>query len=575
MTRILQTRGTAWCEKEVTSAGLLVDGDDYFKAFYDAALGAQRTILLSGWQFDSEVALLRGKDAEGAALPVTQALPFDPHAVEDDDEDRSLFVRGIGSLWRRLFSSALFVLASLAATAGCTSNSAPPPASAAREAAPTSPLSALVRAALASRGAHKLASSLADEVGPRLAGSPGDASAVAWAERTMRALGLSNVHSEPVAVPVWHRGMDRARIVSAGVADLALDVSALGWSGSTAEEGIEAEVVRVATVGELASLGDDAVRGKIVFVDAFMKRTPDGSGYGEAVPVRYLAQKAATARNASAVLIRSVGTDDRYAHTGSTNRDANPALPIGALSNASADLLARALTSGPVRMRLVMTSKRMPDAPSANVVGELRGTGKPDEIVLLAAHLDSWDTGRGAIDDGAGCGVVLDAVRLLASERPQRTIRVVLFAAEENSLAGGKEYARAHAGELEGIVLALEVDGGTDRVQAVRFLGDPVKASMLRAITAPLASLGLAFSEDRGHSGADISPLVAQGVPAIDLRQDTSRYFDIHHTAGDTSDKLDAEGLAQVTAVVAHVALHAADATTSFGRVPVTLRARD
>jgi len=393
--------------------------------------------------------------------------------------------------------------------------------------------------------------------------------------RTMQGLGLANVHSEPVAVPVWRRGEDRAQLVGAGATDRALDVSALGWSGSTAAEGVEAEVLRVATVGDLAKLGDDAVRGKIVFVDSIMKRTPDGSGYGDAVMTRYLAQTAAAAKNASAVVIRSVGTDERYAHTGSTNRDANPALPIGALSNASADLLARSLTSGPVRMRLVMTSKRMPDAPSANVVGELRGSQKPDEVVLLAAHLDSWDTGRGAIDDGAGCGVVLDAVRLLATERPQRTVRVVLFAAEENSLAGGKEYARAHAAELEGIVLALEVDGGTDRVQQLRFRGDPARASTVRAMAAPLASLGLAFSEDHGHSGADISPLIAQGVPTIDLRQDASRYFDIHHTAGDTSDKLDAEGLAQVTAVVAHLALQAADASVSFGRVPLSLRARD
>ena len=430
-----------------------------------------------------------------------------------------------------------------------------------------------VRDALASREAHRFAASLADEVGPRLAGSPGAAAAVAWAARTMRSIGLANVHAEPVLVPVWRRGEDRAQIV--GAQERVLAVNALGWSGSTSAEGIEAEVVRVATIDELAKLEGDAVRGKIVFVDSAMRRTSDGSGYGEAVPTRYRAQKLAGERGAFAALIRSVGTDNLYPHTGSTNRDAVPALPIGALSNRSADLLSSDLAAGPVRMRLVLTSQRLPDERSANVVGELRGDGKPDEIVLLAAHLDSWDTGRGAIDDGAGCGVVLDAIRLLAREKRGRTVRVVLFAAEENSLAGGKQYAKAHAAELSRIVLAVEVDGGTDRVVAMRFLGDPANAPALRAIAEPLAPLGVAFSEDRGHSGADISPLVAQGVPAVDLRQDVSRYFDIHHTAADTSDKLDAGALAQVTAVVTHVALRAADAKISFGRVPAALRERD
>ena len=472
------------------------------------------------------------------------------------------------------------IAAFLVATAACTSCSAPPTVREPRS-TPRPPLPAelarpaVARAALASREAHRLASSLADEVGPRLAGSPGDAAAVAWALQAMRGLGLANVHAEPVVVPVWRRGEDRARIVTAGAAVRPLDVSALGWSGSTSDDGIDAEIVRVATVDELAKLPDAAVVGKIVFVDSPMRRTADGSGYGEAVATRYRAQTAAAARGALAALIRSVGTDDRYPHTGTTNRVPALLLPIGALSNASADILARETASGPVRMRLIMTSRRLPDAASANVVGEIQGREKPDEIVLLAAHLDSWDTGRGALDDGAGCGVVLDALRILASEKPARTVRVVLFAAEENSLAGGKQYAKAHAGELERIVLAMEVDGGTGKVVSMRFVGDPASAPAMRSIAEPLAALGLQFSDDRGHSGADIGPLVAAGVPAVDLRQDVSHYFDIHHTAGDTSDKLDASALAQVTAVVAHLALRAADVNVSFGRVPPSLRERE
>lgn len=473
---------------------------------------------------------------------------------------------------------ASFLTLSLIA-AGCAGTPAPAPrepgssGTAARSSGP--PFSAVVRAALGSREAHRLAASLADEVGPRLAGSPGDAAAVKWAERTMRSLELENVHLEPVVVPVWRRGEDHARIVTAGAGEHTLDVSALGWSGSTTPEGIETAVVRVATVDDLAKLSDDAVRGKIVFVDSPMRRTSDGSGYGEAVATRYRAQTMAGAKGAVAALIRSVGTDEHHPHTGSTNRGAVPGLPIGALSNGSAALLAREIAAGPVRVRLVLTSERLPDERSANVVGEIRGSKKPEEIVLLAAHLDSWDTGRGAVDDGAGCGVVLDAIRLVAKQKPERTVRVVLFAAEENSRAGGTQYAVAHADELGRIALALEVDEGTDRVSSLRFIGDPATAPAVRSIAEPLASLGVQLTTGKGHPGADIEPLASQGVPAVDLGQDASRYFDIHHTRGDTSDKLDAEALAQVTAVVAHVALRAADATVSFGRVPKSARASD
>lgn len=389
----------------------------------------------------------------------------------------------------------------------------------------------------------------------------------------MRDLKLANVHLEPVVVPVWRRGEDRARIVTTGAGDRALDVNALGWSGSTEANGTEAEVVRVATIDDLEKLSDEAVRGKIVFLDSPMKRTSDGSGYGRAVASRYSGQSVAGAKGAAATLIRSVGTDQVFPHTGSTNRNTTAGIPIGALSNASADLLAREIAAGPVRVRLVLTSKRMPDERSANVVGEIVGREKPEEIVLLGAHLDSWDTGRGAVDDGAGCGAVLDAMRVLSTEKPARTVRVVLFAAEENSRAGGTQYAEAHAGELEKIVLALEVDGGTDRVVSMRFLGDAATMPTLRSIAEPLAPLGVQFIDSHaGYPGADITPLATRGVPTVDLGQDLSRYFDIHHTPGDTADKLDGEALAQVTAVVAHVALRAADAGVAFGRVPQAQR---
>ncbi len=432
------------------------------------------------------------------------------------------------------------------------------------------------RAALASHGASDAVRELTTEVGPRLAGSPGDAAAVAWALRAMAARGLVNVHAEKVTVPRWERGVETASITAPFPHKLS--VTALGGSIATPEGGVEAEVVEVDTLESLAKLGDAAVGGKIVFVNKPMHRAKDGKGYGEAVGVRGRAAIEAASKGALAVVIRSVGTDhNRTPHTGAMRRDkaATRAIAAGALSVPDAELLHRVLEERPhARLKLEIGAKWMPDAESANVVGEVRGTDRDQEIVLIGAHLDSWDLASGAIDDGAGCGVVLEAGRLLAARaaRPRRTVRVVLFAAEENSLAGGEAYAKAHAAEAARHVVAIEADSGTDRAYMLRVIGGEGAAARAAAFASRLSALGIGFTEELASGGADISPLRALGVPVMDLEQDMSTYFDLHHTANDTFDKIDASALSQVAAAFATVVESAADMDGDLGRVPEAKR---
>jgi len=357
-----------------------------------------------------------------------------------------------------------------------------------------------------------------------------------------------------------------------------LAVTALGWSGATPKEGITAEVVEVESLAALQALSPDAVKGKIVFVNVPMDRSEDGRGYGKAIGARLVGPVAAMKLGAAAFVVRSLGTaSDRFPHAGSTflRESANP-IPAGALSTLDAELLHRADALGHVKMKLVLGPERAEDAQSANVVGEIVGTTKKDEIVLLGAHLDSWDLGRGAIDDAAGCGIVLEAARLVGARAPHRTVRVVLFAAEENSTAGAKAYFAAHGADASRFVLAMEADSGTDRARFVRFLGDPSRVDDFHAIARALAPLGITEKEgDDVHAGTDVSPLVGAGVPTIEVRQDASHYFDIHHSAIDTSDKLDAAALAQVASAFAEIASRVADMDGDLGRVPESKRKSD
>ena len=430
----------------------------------------------------------------------------------------------------------------------------------------------LQRAILGGQGAASVVESLTTEVGPRLAGSPGDRLAVAWALRAMRERGLANVRAEPVKVPVWERGVETASILGAVPRPLA--VSTLGWSGATPPRGIEADVVRFDSMDALTSADPKAVAGKIVFLDVRMRESGESTGYGAAVGARFHGPMEAAKKGAVAVVIRSISADSsRVPHTGNMHKekDIRSALPAGALSNADADLLERTLAAhGSVRLALNLRPRWLPDADSANVVGEIRGREIPAEVVLVGAHLDSWDLGEGALDDGAGCGIVLEAGRALAAlpTKPRRSIRVVLFAAEENSLAGGKQYAKVHASEVAGHVAALEADFGTGRVVHVKVLGAPDARSRFSTIAHMLAPLGVTAPDDAASGGVDVWPLRALGVPVVDLDQEPVHYFDTHHSANDTFARIDGATLSQATAVFATAAWALAEMNGDLGRVP-------
>src|SRR5262245_34664666 len=321
--------------------------------------------------------------------------------------------------------------------------------------------------ATAGTAAFDHVSSLVTEVGPRFAGSPGDAAAVRWAMNKLASLGFSRVRSQDVLVPHWVRGSCEVSITTPFPQPLV--AIALGGSVGTGEDGIEAQVVEVASLDALNAMPAANVNGKIVFINQRMERTRDVSGYVAAVKSRTDGPSAAGKMGAAALVIRSVGTsDNRIAHTGSLIYKVDaPRIPAFALSNPDADLLARQLAAGkPVRLRVRSTARELPPMWSANVIGEIPGRERPNEIVLLGAHLDSWDLAQGAIDDGAGVAIVVEAARLIGKleRRPARTIRVVLFANEEFGLSGAKEYARLIGEEHNKHVIAMEADSGTGPV---------------------------------------------------------------------------------------------------------------
>jgi hypothetical protein len=330
-------------------------------------------------------------------------------------------------------------------------------------------------------------------------------------------------------------------------------------------------VIEAASVADMQKLGPDAVRGKIVFLDPIMRRTRDGSGYGEAVSARSSGARAAQALGAVALLIRSIGTDhDRVAHTGAKRKDDHE-IPAAALSVPDAETLHRVLElDRGTRVHLTLTPRLLADADSANVVGNVPGRERPGEIVLVGAHLDSWDLGTGAIDDGAGVAIALETGRLIASlpQHPRRTVRVVLFANEEHGLDGAKTYARMHADEVAAHVVATEADLGGDAVYAVQWMGDPAAHERFVALARALAPLSVERDESAGGAGADVTPLQELGVPILELKQDASRYFDLHHTANDTLDKIDPPTLARAAAAFATAVWTAAEMEGDFGRIP-------
>ena len=424
--------------------------------------------------------------------------------------------------------------------------------------------------ALKGTAAYEHVESLVTEVGPRFAGSPGDAAGVRWAMERLAKLGFSNVRSQDVLVPRWIRGS--CEVILMGSTPMPLTAVALGGSVGTAEEGLEAQVVRVDSFETLQKLDATAAANKIIFVDYKMQRSRDGSGYGDAVRSRVQGPSVAAKLGAVALVIRSVGTsDDRIAHTGTLIYAIDaPRIPAFAISNPDADLLARQVQSRKsVRLRLKSTSRELPATWSANVIGEIRGTDRAQEIVLLGAHLDSWDVGQGAVDDGAGVAIVIEAARLISKidRKPSRTVRVVLFANEEFGLSGAREYAKQLGDEAARHVIAMEADTGVGPVWQIE---SQVAAESLPAIAGihqVLQPLEVELGGNEASGGADIGPLRALGVPVLDLALDATLYFDVHHTNNDTLLKVDPKILNQSVAAYATAAYLAAMKQGDFGRL--------
>ncbi len=425
---------------------------------------------------------------------------------------------------------------------------------------------ALIEKAQASTLGWDLVESLTTEIGPRLAGSDAEARARNWAVAKLTELGFTNVHIEEFELEGWRRGE-----ISLHVGDpypQRLVATALGGSIGTPVGGIEASIVRFETVKALKDAKIGSLKGKIAFVDEIMTRTQRGSGYGVAVQKRSSGPSLAAERGAVALLIRSAGTDyQRNAHTGGLRYDdAQPRIPAAALSNNDADQLARLLAlKGDITLNLSMSSKRIGKVTSGNVVADVVGSEYPDEIVLLGAHLDSWDEGTGAIDDGTGVAIVTAAAKLVADqEQPKRTIRIVLFGSEEPGLIGAKAYLEAHRDTLDKIIMVSESDFGPGQVWRMDTgiaKADEAKADAILQVLRPL---GVLPGDRTASGGSDVSVLSSAGVPAISMGQNGWDYFDLHHTPNDTLDKIDPEDLAQNIAVYAAFALMVANTEGGF-----------
>lgn len=427
--------------------------------------------------------------------------------------------------------------------------------------------------------AYEIVESLTMEVGPRSAGSAGDKAAVAWAVQKLGDLGFENVRAEEVDVPHWDRGILNASIVAPFPQPLV--ATSLGGSPGTPAEGIEAEVVRVESLVDLRALSNDDLGGRIAYVDHEMQRARDGAGYSVAGRIRTCAHYIAAERGALATFIRSAGTSThRVPHTGTMlNNKIPPTIPAIALANADADILSYQFRSGkPVTLSLSSSAQHYPREKSANVVGEIPGQGDLDhELVLLAAHLDSWDLGTGAIDDGAGVAIVTAAAKMIKDrgDAPRRTIRVVLFANEEFGLDGAEQYEREHAASIKDHVVGLEADSGAGRVWRFSSQVADDALHLVDEIQALLEPIGLERGDNKAGGGADLGPMRKVGMPVFSITHDDTYYFDYHHTPDDTLDKIDRNDLNQSVAAYVAVAYVAANIEDNFGRLqPHTRRER-
>ena len=414
----------------------------------------------------------------------------------------------------------------------------------------------IIGAALVSDHAYTRLAYLTDQIGNRISGSPALERAIEWALAEMKRDGLDNVRGEKVMVPHWVRGDESLEITAPR--PFKLTMLGLGNSVGTPAEGITADAVVVRNFAELDALGEK-VRGKIVVFNAPF------TNYGATVQYRGSGPSRAARYGAVAAIVRSVTPVSLQSpHTGGMNYDPQqPKIPAAAISIEGAELLQRMYDRGErTTLRLKMEAKFLPDAESANVIAELRGSEKPDEIVVIGGHFDSWDVGQGAHDDGGGCIMAWEAVRLLKELglRPRRTIRVVLYTNEENGLRGGTAYHDAHRAELAKHIFAIESDSGTYRPEGLGLAATAppqVRANLIEIakLLKGIAADGIAAT----GGGADIGPIMREGVPGASLDVEGSHYFDIHHTNSDTLDKIDPRDLQLCVATMAVFAYTIAD----------------
>lgn len=405
--------------------------------------------------------------------------------------------------------------------------------------------------------AYDIVEGLTTEIGPRQGGTEAEQRARDWAVAKLKALRFSNVREEKFDMPTWVRGEEKAWVISPYQMPMA--ITALGNSGSTGETPLEGDIAYFPTFDALVAADPATVKGKIAFVDHQMKRTQDGSSYGQFGRARFAGPNIAAKKGAIAIVIRSIGTDShRNPHTGNTNFEAGVTpIPSGALSNPDADNLVRQIRRNlkPVKLRLLLTPQNLGMQKSGNVIAEVPGLNPALPPIVIACHLDSWDLATGAFDDASGCGIITAAAAYVRA--PRRTIRLLWAGAEEVGIWGGKDYAEKHKGTPH--ALAMESDFGADRVWRVDFKLPESAKPLADQIATALAPLGITRGRDPATGGADVGAIIAaQGLGIIDLQQDGTRYFDLHHTPDDTLDKVDKDQLRQNvvawTIVLEHVA---------------------
>lgn len=464
---------------------------------------------------------------------------------------------------------------------GLSGHAAPAPAD-----APAAPVDAVTLArirdaAMSSDWAWQRLAELTDRIGPRLSGSPQLEAAVVHVADSMRSIG-AQVKLQPAKVPHWVRGEERAELVDypgrpAGMLQQ-LHLTALGGSSATPAGGLTARVIVVRDFDELKAHAREVAGNIVLFTARFDQRLADNgeasAAYGQAVRYRGSGPSAAAELGAAAALVRSVGgADFRLPHTGATRwKENQAAIPAAALTSEDTDLVARLAAAGPVKLKLLLTPKTLPDADSNNVIADWRGREKPDEYVIVSGHLDSWDLATGATDDGVGAMAAAAVIEIMKELdlHPRRTIRFVGWTNEENGSRGSKAYFDSLGGDVQTQAAAIESDEGAGRSLGVAAAVNKDSIATLRPVQTALGPIGaIVLSRRDNELGADIEPLQEAGVPGFAPLVDARHYFDYHHTAADTLDKVDPQNLRSQVATMAVLAYYLAELPDSLPRFKI------